>query len=155
MSQSFTNQDFTGRGFGSIQVFDGAVAQAVSTTVGGDKITGFTINGDSDQVSPDHTNDEISIDFAGKYMIIFNCSFSAGTGSIVWTAHLHDSGGEISMAAAQRSTSAGQVGAMGFTFILDAADAEVISMFIEHDAGVEKDFTPVDMALTVVRIIKT
>ena len=53
----------------------------VTTAADPEKITQFTVNGSSTtNITPDHTNDNITVNRAGTYKISWSCSFS-GTGS--------------------------------------------------------------------------
>ena len=147
-----TVQGSGGKGVnGEICVADGSTVQSVATGAGGEKISGFAENGAANGTTPDHTNDQITLPNAGLYLVLFTCSFGGGVGNNTWQAHLHDAGGEIAIAAAQRRTTNNDTGSMAFTGLYQAAAGAVLTVFIEHDQGGNEDFTPVDMCLTVVR----
>lgn len=62
--------------YGEIYVSDGAVAQTLTSANTYYKLTAFTTNGLSNNVTNDAANDKITIDIAGDYLIQFFITFS-------------------------------------------------------------------------------
>jgi len=138
--------------YGEIYVADGSTAQSSLGTTP-TKMTGFAANGESSGTTPDHTNDQITVGTAGKYLVDFDVSFS-GTGGATMKFHLRVNDGEQAKAALVRKLGVGgDVGNAGFACIMSLSANDVLTVYVETDnAGGTDSITPEDAHLRVRRI---
>jgi len=131
--------------YGSISCFEASTQQDNPDT--GAKLTCFTANGNSHGMTPDHTDDSITVDVAGNYDILFQVSFS-GTNSSEVRFRLRIDGVEQDFGCTRKLGTGGDIGsasflAPGVTLAVD----EVISVYVETD-GATDDLTVADAQLT-------
>ena len=132
--------------YGSITCFEASTQQDNPDT--GAKLTCFTTNGAANGTTPDHTNDQITINVAGVYDIYFQASFS-GTSSSEVRFRLRKGGTEQNYGCIRKLGTAGDVGSASFIapgIALVATD--VITVYVEQDTATD-DLTVVDAQLTV------
>ena len=70
--------------YGSIYVNDGSTSQTIGTGTTPVKLTGFTTNGLSKDVTNDVANNKITITQLGVYRVSYSCSFRSATAGSVW-----------------------------------------------------------------------
>lgn len=73
-----------GGAHGSIYVDDGAVAQTIATGASYVKVTAFTTDGNSNNITTDAANDKITFTVPGTYHATASCSFTAATNLVNW-----------------------------------------------------------------------
>ena len=137
--------------YANLYVADGSTAQgSISTTP--TKVTGFAANGPSNDATPDHTNDQITINTGGAYKVCFQVSFS-GTVSTMFTFHLRNNGVELTQAGTTRTLgTGGDNGSCSFTQIFNLSQSDVLTIYVEAD-GASKSITPEHMQLSIVEIV--
>ena len=137
--------------YANLYVADGSTAQSgISTTPV--KVTGFAANGPSNDATPDHTNDQITINTGGTYKVCLQVSFS-GTVSTMFTFHLRNNGVEVVQAGTTRTLgTGGDLGSCSFTQILNLSQSDVLTIYVEAD-GASKSITPEHMQLSTFEIV--
>lgn len=138
--------------YGSISAFDASTAQgSLGTTPV--KLTGFTTNGKSKGVTPDHTNDQLTITVAGDYCVEFQCSFS-GTSSAEAQFRLRVDGVEQSFGCNRKLGTGGDVGSCFFVAPdITLANTDVLTIYVETDSGAGTDSITVVDAQFSARLI--
>ena len=132
--------------YGSITCFEASTQQDNPDT--GAKLTCFTTNGAANGTTPDHTNDQITINVAGVYDIAFQASFS-GTSSSETRFRLRKGGTEQNYGCLRKLGTAGDVGSASFFASGVALVAtDVITVYVEM-GGATDDLTVVDAQLSV------
>jgi hypothetical protein len=132
--------------YGGIYVANGATPQTgIGTSY--TKITGFAANGSStSDITPDHSNDQVTVATAGMYDLHLQASFS-GSVNTTFTVSLAVDGTEDEAMAFQRKLSAGgDVGSASFSGHTSLTAGQVVTCLIKAD-GSSKSFTPVFMNL--------
>ena len=119
--------------YGGIHLADGATPQAGITTTP-EKFTGFALNGISSDMTVDHTADSITVGTDGVYFISFEISWS-GTGNTTFQFHVRVDGVEQPFGDERRLGAGGDVGSVSFLAPLILSAAEVITIYVETDAG--------------------
>lgn len=132
--------------YAAIYVTDGAAAQSsISTSPA--KVTGFAANGPSNDATPDHTNDQITINTTGTYTVSFDCSFS-GTTATTFTFKLRNNAVEQNAGCVRSIGTATATGTTAFDTIITLSASDVLTIYVEAD-GASKSITPVEMELAV------
>lgn len=132
--------------YGSLTCFEAATEQVDPNT--GAKLTCFTANGAAFGTTPDHTNDQITINIAGVYDIAFQVSFS-GTSSSEVRFRLRKDGTEQNYGCIRKLGTSGDVGSASFLAPgITLAATDVITVYVEMN-GATDDLTVVDAQLTV------
>lgn len=117
--------------------------------------TGFAVNGHSDNMTPDHTADSITVLEDGEYAISFQCSFSGSNSET-----FHYQAYKISetppasiagLAFTRKLGTGGDVGSGSFTGLDELVAGDVIAVYV--DAGTaSKELTAVDCQLAMHRV---
>jgi len=122
------------------------------------QIVSFSANGESNDATPDHTNDHITIGKAGKYLVQFSISFfqSFGT-SNEFDFHININDGDTNFertSAHRNGGGVGSVGNCGSVGILDLANGDTVELWVARlDGGVTtKTLTFRTLSLTLVHI---
>ena len=132
--------------YGSITVND-ASAEQVDIGTTDVKLTCFTADGNSNAMTPSHTNDQITILVAGDYDVTFTCSFLASAG--VWQMHLAIDDVLQPYGFHRKIGIPGDVGSASFIAPgITLAVNEVLSVYVVSE-GATDDITVVDAALSV------
>lgn len=137
------------RAYGTIYVADGSTAQTgvgTSNTL----LTGFAADGLSLNTTPDHTNDQVTIDKTGIYRVEAQFSFS-GSVSVTFEIHVAVDGVEQWLGCHRRMNSGGDQGSCSFVGILSLTAAEVITILV-NASGANRSLTLIDASLVVERI---
>lgn len=136
-------------GYGAITVQDGAAAQTVNIAPA--KLTGFSANGESSNVVPDHADDELNLPVAGVYLVSGSFSFS-GTASRTFQLRLRNGGVEVSGIGARVTLNAsGDTQSAHFVGIVDCAADDILTVYVEADQDASS-LTMIDAALVAKRI---
>ena len=139
--------------FGEIWVKGNGTADTVATATS-TQITRFANNGESNNTTPDHTNDHITINKSGKYLVTISISFS-GDASVDWSFSLFLNNGttECENVHTNRKLGAGgDIGSASMSGICDFTSGQTVELWMIHGAGVNKDITIQDCALSLVQI---
>lgn len=121
------------------------------------QVDSFDTNGESSGTTPDHTNDHITIDNAGKYMVMVNMSVeSVGAGAYEIAASVFKNNGatEFEDIHTQHDFVAGgggDVANIGLTGIADLSANDTIEVWIWNETNTN-DIVVDDITLNVVRI---
>lgn len=119
------------------------------------QMTRFDTNGPySGQVTPDHTNDHITIGEDGDYLIAFSTSFS-GTGSVTWDGGVFTNNGGTKIEQVQMSRklgASGDVGSASAIGIASLSAGDTIEVWLRQQEGVNKDITVVNCGLVVLKL---
>lgn len=142
--------------FGETYAFDAALTHVISGTGIGNKVqvTAFNANGELAGMTPDHTNDHITVLVAGKYMctVSINLESVAGGAQTVGVAVYKNNGATLfSNLHMHRKLSGGggDLGAVSLNGIIDLAASDTIEVWIWNSTtgNVIVD----DVTLTLVR----
>ncbi len=131
--------------YGSISVLDGSTQQDNPDT--GAKLTCFAANGSASGVTPDHTDDSLTVLVAGVYDVNMSVSFS-GSGTRTFKFRLRVNGIESIYGCTRKLGTGGDVGAAGFHAPgVTLAANDVVTVYVEADNSTA-DLTVVDAALS-------
>lgn len=136
-------------GYGSIYVTGGSTAQTVSGTPA--KMTGFAANGpSSSSVTPDHTNDQITVTIAGDYAIDLSLgSFTGSNGSTI-TLDIYVNGSPSGIPTISRTFgSPATAGSACTKGILTLAANDIITVYV---SSTSTSYTPQEASLSVNRL---
>lgn len=123
--------------FGGIHLHDNSTGQNIGTGVTYTKITSFTDNEYSANVTSDAANDKITITKAGIYRVSGSFSFESDTPNVVFFGAPFLGGIEQDNIHFNRKVSvAGDVGSASFTGFIDVTTAPVdLDFRVRHDNG--------------------
>jgi hypothetical protein len=129
--------------FAGIHVHDASAAQSIPTGATYTKLTCYTDNEASSNVTPDATNDKITITRAGIYKVDGSFSFTCGTNNVTFFGALFLDGTEQDNVHWERKIgTAGDRGSASFTGIIDVTSANKdIDVRVRHDNAGSIDFT--------------
>jgi len=121
---------------GEIKTVDGSTAQAsLSTTPV--KLTCFAANGVNKGVTPDHTNDKLTIDAGGDgdYEVAIQLSFS-GSNSTGFTFKVRKNGVETDAGCERKLGVGGDVGSCSIAGVIPSLVAtDYLEIYVEADAA--------------------
>jgi hypothetical protein len=152
---------FNGTGglvFGEIYAYDTSTTITISSSGIANKvqITAFAANGQSNNATPDHTNDHITIDKAGKYLV----TISGSIASVAGAAALFGFGLWINNGATQYtnvhthrnlSGGGGDAGSISMSGICDFAANDTVELWVYNETNTQNIVVD-DMTLSVVQI---
>jgi len=147
--------DTQGYGFGDITAYaeiyvsDGSTPQSSLDTTPV-KLTGFAADGESYRATPDHTDDSITIEKAGTYLVELHVSFS-GSVSATFEMHVRVNAVEKFPGIHRKMNTAGDAGSAAASGLLVLAQGDVVTIYVEADAG-SKAVTIIDASMCVSRI---
>lgn len=128
--------------FGEIYAADAASTVTISTSGKANKvqITAFNTNGQSNNSTPDHTNDHITVDVAGKYLVDVSLvveSVSAGSIEIGVSLWKNNGATEFQNVYALRelSGSGGDTGSLSLSGICDLAENDTIEVWLWNNTN--------------------
>ncbi|MCP4899951.1 MAG: hypothetical protein GY906_23530 [bacterium] len=138
--------------YGEIYVTAGGDTQDFPTAGSYVKLDQFTVNGPSRNATPDHTNDIITVDNVGIYLVSFQTSFS-GTLNSTWTIKVYWNGvAQEQVRCTRKLGTGGDVGACGSTGIVIVTTAATdFDLRATADSNGD-DLVLVDGQLTVTRV---
>jgi hypothetical protein len=122
------------------------------------QITAFTANGESNGMTPDHTNDHITVAKSGMYLAFLDVSFSQTTAvSIEYDFHVQKNNGttDFPYVSAHRDTAGGNtVGATNGTGIIDLDVNDTVEVWVERLTGgaVSRTITIPQVSLTLTQV---
>ena len=130
--------------YGEIYLNDASTAQSIPTGSTYTKITVLTSNGESaGSMTPDATNDKITITRAGKYKVIVTLNFSVGTLNTTWRGSVFVGGTEHSdIHFKETFTALATTHTITMSGIITATNSSDVDVRVRHDNGGSVDFTP-------------
>lgn len=151
----FMTDDGGGLTFGEIYVKDNATTTTLNSAAKV-QITIFDTDGESNNSTPDHTNDHITITKAGKYLITVSLSVENGAGAAhkidasIWK---NNGATEFNNIHSHRDLSAGtDLGALALSGIVDLSVNDTIEVWLDTDRGSDSVVTVEDITLSLVQI---
>ncbi len=147
--------DNTGLPFGEIYVKNNSNTMSVSSA-GYTQVTDFAVNGESNNTTPDHNSDHITIIESGRYIVTVSMAIlnSAGAGHTI-DVHVSKNNDTTVFAnlEAQRTLSAGtDAGSGSISGIIDINATDTLEVWISSDSGVARNITVIDITLTLVML---
>ena len=128
--------------YGSIYVADGSTAQSIPTGATYTKLTGYTINGLSSNMTADVANDKLTITEAGVYMMTVAMSSSAGTSGVEFKCAGFVNGVEQDQVHFERKFPINDVGAAPMAGTIDVTTVGWdVDIRCKHDNGSAVDYT--------------
>jgi hypothetical protein len=129
----------------------GASTAQAGVTTSPELLTAFAANGVSDNMAVDHTADSITALFAGDYEIICNLNF-VSTASTAWRFHIRVDAVEQVYSAQATSNATPDEMSVSFGGILALSANEIITVYVESDAGGGASITVSDCQLMAKRL---
>ena len=132
---------------------DNATADTIATATSS-QVTRFANNGESNNCTPDHTNDHITINRPGKYLVTISLAFK-GDASVEWDFRLYKNNGATAfnnVHTDRKLGAGGDVGSCSLSGICDFAVDDTIELWMQHEAGVNKSITVEDCTMSIVQI---
>jgi hypothetical protein len=136
--------------YGGIYIQDGSTPQTgIDTTP--TKMTGWATNTASAGTTPDQANNQITVGTDGVYLIWASVGFS-GSVNTTFQGHLRVNDIESWAGFHRKLSAGGDVGSVSFVSLLVLSADDVLSIYIESDAGGGASMTPTDAQLIVYRV---
>jgi hypothetical protein len=135
--------------YGGLRMANNSTGQTVATNTP-EVLTEWTSNAVSNGLTPDYTNDNVTIDYDGVYKLHFYVSFEGVTGD-TFRFYIYKNGSITSPPIqCRRKTSSADVGSTSLGATMSLVDGDVLTVWVESDAN----GTPVfkDAALLLNRI---
>jgi hypothetical protein len=145
--------DGSGLAFAEIYVQNNTTADTVAAATNS-QVLRFAVNGVSNNMTPDHTNDHITVTKAGMYLCSISLAFS-GDGSVDWSFSLYKNNGATefpNVHTDRKLGAAGDIGSASMSGIVDLAVNDTIELWMQHAEGVNKDITIRDCTMSLVQI---
>jgi hypothetical protein len=146
----------TGILFGEIYVKGNSATTTVNSTGGKVQVTVFNTNGESNGATPDHTNDHITIDTAGRYEVTVSISVKNSSGAahtINFGLFKNNGATQYNNVHTSRTLGTGSdVGSMGMHGICDFAATDTVEVWVNTDSASDRDITIEDITLTVEQV---
>lgn len=140
--------------FTDIHVHDGVAAQSIATGATYTKLTAYTDNGHTLNLTPDAANDKITITKTGYYHLNCSLNFMSGSANIVWhMAPFLNGVEEDEIHVNRKTTVAGDVGgaSMSGVVVVNAVPVD-LDIRARHDSGGAVNITVTYSNLNVVKI---
>jgi hypothetical protein len=136
--------------YGGIYIQDGSTPQTgIDTTP--TKMTGWAANTASAGTTPDQANNQITVGTDGVYLIWASVGFS-GSNNTTFEGHLRIDDIESYAGFHRKLSAAGDVGSASFLSINILSADDVLSIYVESDAGGGASMTPADAQFIVFRV---
>lgn len=136
--------------YGGIKIVDGITAQSGITPTP-ETLTGWEVNSPSNGVSPDYSTGQITVDHDGVYLVTAQVSFS-GTLNTTFTVHVRIDGVEQDEGLHRKMGTGGDVGSASLMAIISLSEGNVLTLYVQSDAGGGASMTPVDAQFMITRI---
>ncbi len=145
--------------FGEIYVRGNAAATAIAVATTYVQFLGFGVDGESKNATPDHTNDHITIDKAGKYLVTLSlhCESVAGPAQVFAFEVRKNNGGTIFNnlhAHRQMTGGGGDIGSVTLSGIIDLAATDTVELWTTNDTT-DDNVLIEDCTMTVVQVAGT
>ncbi len=148
----------SGLTFGEIYVTGNTVETTITSSGKANKVqvTVFNVNGESNNVTPDHTNDHVTIDVTGKYYIsvcIHADSVAGGAAEIGWSIWKNNGATEIVNLHSHRNFAGGggEAGAANICGLVSLTAGDTIELWCWNESGTE-NIINTDMGISVVQV---
>ena len=133
--------------YGAISVAGGSAAQGLTTSYA--KLTGFAANGLSSGMTPDHTNDQITVLTAGDVEVEINLQGSgSGAGTFTFAPGLN--GTESSVYQGAHTCTGTETWSVKVLALITCAANDIIT--VRGKASASLNFTPANAQLVVRRV---
>lgn len=137
--------------YGGISVVDGSTAQTVEGAA--EKVVNWvTAAPSAGGVISDPANGKVTVGTAGVYLVSFQCSWMTGLGAAGWVLHARVNGVESGLSCQRRVGAPGGPGSASAMLPLRLPANADIDIYVEHDAGVDRELTLAAAQLSVVRV---
>ena len=142
--------------YGEIYASDNSTETAIGTKDVWVQCTIFDTNGESNLCTPDHTNDHITIDKAGKYLIMVSASVLSGTGSAFdGEFEVKKNGGTVDLANIHTDRDltggGGDHGSISMSGITNLSKSDTIEVWCRNKTNTT-NITFEDVTLTILRV---
>lgn len=141
--------------FGEIYAHDNAATTSVSSA-GWTQILIFNANGESNNTTPDHTNDHITITQAGKYAVDISLAVANNAGAshvVEFSMYINNGVTEFINIHAHRSLGAGtDIGSVSLSGIADLAASDTVELWATTSRAIASNITVSDVDLRVIKI---
>jgi hypothetical protein len=145
--------DGSGLPFAEIYYMDSGFNTALAAQDTYYQIVGFDTNGESNNATPDHTNDHITIDTAGRYRIAFSLSCRSALANTYWfLVRINNGGTDFTNIMVHRTTSNANRLATGCCVgYADLANGDTVELWVQRTDGgaVSKTITIEHVTLNV------
>jgi len=133
-------RDSTLGGYGSLLIYNASTAQSLTTTSA--KLTGWAANGSvSDNTTPDHSNDQISVAIAGDYLISFMlCGTGTSTDNYIFRPAV--GGTPVSNVGVRFTNSGTGEFTVSGQCLVTLAASDLVSVYGESNQAGGSNFTP-------------
>lgn len=141
------------RPYGEIYVRDNATSDSVATATN-TQVSRFSTNGQYNATTPDHTNNHITIQREGTYLVTISLAF-LGDASVDWTATVYTNNGatEYPNVHMNRKLGAGgDIGSASLSGLCYFYEDDTVELWVRHGAGINKSITIQDCTLSLVKI---
>lgn len=148
-----------GLAFGEIYAENNSTATTISVAGTWYQVTIFNTNGQSNNTTPDHTNDHITITKAGMYFVSVALSLLSGAGAaFVSEGEVKTNNGTVAHTNVHMdralSGGGGDVGSASMSGIIDLAVSDTVEVWIRNKTNTT-DITVEDINLTIMQIAGT
>jgi len=120
------------------------------------QITDFDANGQSSNMTPDHTNDRITISKDGKYLVTISVAVknSAGASHQIHIELYKNNGATaFDNVHGHRNLAAGtDVGSITLSGIISVSKDDTIELWADTDSGTDKDVTFQDVTVSIIQV---
>jgi hypothetical protein len=143
----------SGLRYGGISVTGGAAATSLTTQNQWYQILSFTADDSAAGVTPDHTNDHLTIDTTGVYLVTLSIAFS-GSASQNYEVQVQKNNGGTALTNLTLSRTLGAGGDVGSASISGLASltaADTLEVWVRCTTGASKSVTVQEANLAVVR----
>ena len=142
--------------FGEIWVESNSTATVISSSLTWYQVTVFANNGVSNGTIPDHTNDHITIDHSGTYLVDISAAVESGAGSAAiyhFRAMKNNGATALDNIHAHRAMAGGggDTGSISLSGIVSLDATDTLEVWVENETNTT-DITFVDITLSVIEI---
>jgi hypothetical protein len=127
----------SGLSFGEIYVNGNATATTISAANTWYQVTVFDTNGQSNNATPDHTNDHITVATGadGKYLVTVSISFTGASSSDVIEFQVYKNNGATghsNLHCERKISAGGDIGSVGISGIIDLTAADTVELWVQN-----------------------
>lgn len=143
--------------YAEIYVKDNATTTTLNSTGGKVQITVFDTNGASNNCTPDHTNDHITVVTAGDYLVTISISLlnnAAQAHKVEMLLYKNNGDTAFNNIHAHRTLTGGSTdaGSASLSGIITAAANDTIELWANTSAAADRAVTFEDITLTMIQI---
>lgn len=146
--------DGGGVDYGDMYVQGNALATGIAVQNTWYQVTIFGNDGESNNTTPDHTNDHITILQAGRYMVSVSSCFSGGANKTYEMQVKKNNGGTsfVNAYITRKLGAGGDIGSISLSGIIDLDANDTVELWIRCTDGVTADATVCNANLALVQI---